>query len=59
MALNRSNGVFSPTMFHPVVFDTGLGRSKRPLEYEEPLIDRLLKEDEEILAIIVAIGSEI
>jgi len=59
MALNRTNGVFSPTMFHPVVFDTGLGGSKGLRQEEEDLRKHLLREDEEILAIIIAIGSEI
>ena len=59
MALNRTNGVFSPTMFHPTVYDTGLvGRSKKPEFIKEPLRERLLREDEEILAIILAIEGE-
>lgn len=59
MALNRTNGVFSPTMFHPVVYDTGKGGSKPLRQEEEDLRRHLLREDEEILAIIIAIGSEI
>ena len=58
MCLNRTDGVFSPTMFHPTVFDTGLpgGSKGKEKEYWDRL--RLLKEDEEILALIIAIGSE-
>ena len=60
MALNRTNGVFSPTMFHPTVYDTGIqGRSKPLRQEEEDLRRHLLREDEEILAIILAIGSEV
>ena len=57
MALNRTNGVFSPTMFHPTVYDTGRGKSKSLREEEEDLRKHLLKEDEEILPIILAISS--
>ena len=60
MALNRTNGVFSPTMFHPVVYDTGALGGSTPLRQEEEDLRRhLLREDEEILAVIMAIGSEI
>ena len=53
------NGIFSQRIFHPEIFDTGFGSSKPLREQEEDLRRHLLREDEEILTIIIAIGSEI
>jgi len=63
MALNRTNGVFSPIMFHPTVYDTGKGHSgPNRLRHNLPIVSdelrQILREDEEILPIIIAISQD-
>ena len=57
MALNRTNGVFSETMFHPTVFDTGQAGSATPISPEDLNRHRILREDEELMLFIAAIES--
>jgi len=57
MCLNRGNGVFSQRMFHHKVYDTG--HRHKPLREQEEDLRKHFREDEEILPIILAIGSEI
>ena len=60
MALNRNNGVFSETMFHPTVFDTGAaGRSRawQKEKYKYDLYRHARLEDEEIVEFILAVTT--
>lgn len=59
MALNRFTGVFSETMFHPTVYDTGTGSSRPPID-EQKQFDyhkHALREDEEIIEFILMITT--
>ena len=53
-----NNGIFSPDIFSNRVFDTGASHKKKPEEHDDTR-DRLLKEDEEILTIILAITEDV
>ena len=52
-----SNGIFSQSIYHHEIFDTG-DPSNQPQQQEpETHRERLLKEDEEIMLFIAAIES--
>jgi len=51
-------GIFSQKVYHPVIYDTGPYGSKAPIPPEDLNRHRILREDEELLAFIIAIGSE-
>ena len=53
-----SNGIFSQKMFHHEIFDTGDSSNQPPHPEIDLVRERLLKEDEEILAVIIAIASD-
>ena len=58
MALNRSNGVFSPTMFHPTVYDTGpIGHPVREEEDGFDFYRHAKREDEDILEFILTVTT--
>ena len=53
------SGFFTDIFFHPDFFDTGSIVEGKSQKEEYIPRDQILREDEEILAIIIAIGSEL
>jgi len=51
-------GIFSEKIFNDQVYYTGIGSKALRGDYDD-FRDQILREDEEILAIIIAIGSEL
>ena len=55
--MSIGNGIFSGDVFHDDIYDTGPKGSATPIAPEDLNRHQILKEDEEILAIIMAIES--
>jgi len=60
----KQSGVFSQRIFHPKIFDTGGYGSRQKVTKQQELefdLDKLqmLREDSEIIPILIAISSEI
>ena len=55
--MSIGNGIFSGSIFHDDIYDTGPKGSATPISPHDLNRHQILKEDEEILAIIMAIES--